>query len=161
MIGGGTARGGVNVGGCGGGYGIMFNSGCGGGAGGTILIEAPSVSVLSTGVLAANGGGGGSYSSVGGHGTLDATAAPGSPGTGDYGRAGDGAAGSDANGGWGLAGSAGGGGAGGGAAGIMRIHNLSGTLAPAPGAILSPTLNAKNNATPQQTVCAIGAITVQ
>ena len=64
-IGGGTTmNGGINVGGCGGNYGIMLNSGGGGGAGGAILIESPAVNVLAKGVLAANGGGGGSYNNT-------------------------------------------------------------------------------------------------
>jgi hypothetical protein len=166
-IGGGASAGGIDVGGCGGGYGIMLSSGGGGGAGGAILIEAPAVNVLDQAVLAANGGGGGSYDNsaptggTGFAGDLNATAAAGGAGSSGYTKAGSGAAGNIVSGGQGLYVSGSSGGGGGGAVGIILINNVSGSLTPAGGAIVSPTLNAQNSATPPQTVSGVGTITVQ
>lgn len=161
-VGGGTANGGIDVGGCGGTYGIMYNSGGGGGAGGTIFLESPAINILAMGVLAANGGGGGSYSTIGAAGDLSATAAAGSPGSTSYTTGGNGSAGNITLGSSGGFNSTyNGGGGGGGGAGLILLDNVSGSLTPASGAILSPTLNATNNASPAQVISAVGTITVQ
>jgi hypothetical protein len=65
--------------------GVNAGAGCGGGAGGTLLVEAPAVTIGPTGVLAANGGGGGGGASLGvpggrgGTGASSATPAGGGP----------------------------------------------------------------------------------
>ena len=147
----------------------MLDSGGGGGAGGTILIESPAVNVLDKGVLAANGGGGGSYnntapmSGTGIPGDLNAMYAPGGPGVGSgyepgrLRRAPPASSTARRRTTWPTTPAA----VAAAAVGIILINNVSGSLTPAGGAIISPTLNAINGATPPQKVSAIGTIAVQ
>jgi hypothetical protein len=141
---------GIHVGGGGGqgDTGTNFNDGGGGGgSGGAILIEAPTVSILSGAVLAANGGGGGGgYNNMmptngGESGKLASSAAAGGAGlreSGGAGGAGQASHGSDAS---GLP--MDGGGGGGGGVGRIRLNSLdgnvtiSGELSPAIGSCAS------------------------
>jgi hypothetical protein len=166
-IGGGTVVGGINAGGCGGTAGIMYNAGGGGGAGGAIFIESPMVNLMSNGTLAANGGGGGSYGgsfTTGQPGALDANfpqGAPGSSGAG-YAGAGYGGAATTLTGGQGYSATCSGceaGGGGGGAAGVIVIANLSGSLTPPAGVVISPTLATKNHS--NQTISGITTVTIK
>jgi hypothetical protein len=133
-----TISGGINAGGCGG-HSSMSNAngGGGGGAGGTILLEAPTISI--SGALAVNGGGGGAVggSGTGSAGTLDRVAAVGD--AGGIANGGAGAAGAMPD---GINGATSGprGGGGGGAIGRIRINTKSGTAALA-AAVLSPAPN--------------------
>jgi hypothetical protein len=115
---------GINVGGCGGGAGTLaLTSAAGGGAGGTLVLEAPHITI--PGILAVNGGGGGGVN-AGEDGLLARTAADGGNGGGT------GAAGATATGGDGAAsGQAAGGGGGG--IGRIRINTRDG-MADLPGA---------------------------
>jgi len=140
--------GGINVGGCGGQMGPNggggIGAGGGGGSGGAILIEAPSVTVGATAVLAANGGGGGGAvdqtTIARSHGLLSATAAPGAASGAGAGGAGSSCAGKDGS----KPGPAGGGG--GGACGRVRINAFH---APAITGVLSPALGSGATATQQ------------
>jgi hypothetical protein len=147
---------GINAGGCGGRNGSGPNDGGGGGgAGGTILLEAPHVSITATGKLAVNGGAGG-----GGASGNSLSAAPGSlnrnpsmPGNGGA----VGGAGGAAN---TLDGSPGGttgskGGGGGGAVGRIRIDTKSGSASVDAAAVLSPALD------DVPTTCTQGSATLQ
>ena len=140
-----TAAGSVDAGGCGGAKGASGGSdgGGGGGAGGTILVDAPKVTIA--GQLAVNGGGGGA-SDDGGDG-----------GDGSLGRSGG--AGGTVGGGNGAAGGAGGGGGvgeavngspgagttlgsgGGGSVGRIRFTTRSGTVSVVDQALLSPNFD--------------------
>ncbi len=141
---------GIQVGGGGGqsDIGVNFNDGGGGGgSGGAILIEAPSVSILSGAVLAANGGGGGGGfnnmlpTSSGESAKLSSVAAAGGFGaqsSGGVGGAGQTSQGSDA-----IGPLMDGGGGGGGGVGRIRLNSLdgnvtiSGELSPALGSCAS------------------------
>jgi hypothetical protein len=130
-----TGGGGINAGGCGA-LASSDHSGGGGGAGGTILLEAPQITIA--GAMAVNGGGGGaalgvSVTGAGSAGTLDRTPAAGGVGT----IAGStGAAGAILDGSNGVTAAGQSGGAGGGI-GRIRINtqngiaSVTGTLSPA------------------------------
>jgi hypothetical protein len=126
---GGATCGGATSGGSGGG---------GGGAGGLVMVEAPSISITGSAVIAANGGGGG-------EGCVQAAGADGADGV--AGMAAAGGAGQQADGGDGGAGglggtpaqpgmdARGGGGGGGGAVGVVRLVGSvtnAGTVSPPP-----------------------------
>jgi hypothetical protein len=142
-IGGGANPGGINAGGCGGHGGAYGATGGGGGAGGIILLEAPVVSVLPQGGLAANGGAGstGDSAADGSPGLLSNAYAGAPAGVGGYGNAGAGAYGADYDGVPGMAGTSQPGGSGGGSVGRIRVENQSGTLTVPTGAFTSPTLS--------------------
>jgi hypothetical protein len=113
-----TVGAGINLGGCGGAAGTLALTGAaGGGAGGTLLLEAPYISIGAT--LAVNGGGGGGFS-AGADGALSRTPASGGNGGGT------GAAGATPDGGDGGASGAGAGGGGGGI-GRIRVNTRDGT----------------------------------
>lgn len=149
-IGGGANPGGVNAGGCGGTSAGMGETGSAGGSGGAILLQAPVASVKANGVLAANGGGGGTSGGFvrAEHGKLSAMFAIGNAGNGStYGKGGDGGprnpGGSTPE--QMLAGESGGtgttkGGAGGGGVGRIRVENRSGSLSVDPNGIVSPVI---------------------
>jgi hypothetical protein len=134
-----TISGKINASGAGGGKGTagMFSSGGGGGggAGGLIGLEAPSITVTTTGTLFANGGGGGAGNggtegATGASGSDPAaaiTAATGGPGVNGGGNGGNGSVGSapasaGRNGSGGAEEAAGGGGGGG--AGVIRVFGV-------------------------------------
>jgi hypothetical protein len=134
-----VAPGGINAGGC---AGKVGDAGGGGGAGGTIVLEAPTVTV--GGVLAVNGGGGAGASSgaqQGESGRSDRTRAIG--GTSPEGTGGAGGVGGDPG---GLPGASTGtkGSGGGGGIGRIRINSRLGTAATSavqPGATMSPSFD--------------------
>ncbi len=137
--------GGINAGGCGGktssGTG---NGGGGGGAGGTILLEAPAITI--NGKLAVNGGGGGGVggSGVGADGTLDRNPAAG--GVGSVLNGAVGAAGATTNGADGAI-SVPLGAGGGGGLGRIRLDTQSGSASITNGALLSPALTDNSTCT--------------
>jgi hypothetical protein len=153
-----TNGGGINAGGCGGHAldgSASHGAGGGGGAGGTILLEAPVISVW--GALAVNGGsgagGGDTFSGDGARGSLDRTAAPGGVASGTGGAAGgDGGAAAMQHGAAGAAGVYSGGG--GGAAGWIRVNTRTGT-ATVDNTHLSPALD------DVPTTCTEGVATVE
>ncbi len=124
------ATGSINAGGCGGQRGAQIgDEGGGGGAGGTILLEAPTVHLGPTSILAVNGGGGGG--AAGGSTTAQAGATGGltrTPANGGNGGTGGGSGGVGGAGVLpsGLPGSNPAGG-GGGAVGRIRINTLAGS----------------------------------
>ena len=131
-----SIAGGINAGGCGGRSSASTASGgAGGGAGGTILLEAPTISIL--GKLAVNGGGGGGVgsSSVASNGTLDRSQASG--GSGGIVTGALGAAGATLNGANGAVSTTRGAG-GGGSIGRIRIDTRDGTATLGAGSVLSP-----------------------
>ena len=132
-----VGTGGINAGGCGGHKKTsnQNDGGGGGGSGGTILLEAPTINLLATTVLAVNGGGGSGgdqNGADGGPGQLARAQAAG--GVGDSAGA-SGAGGAVIAGATAATGANGGGG--GGAVGRMRFNLLGGDLTTA---ILSPGL---------------------
>lgn len=133
-IGGGTAKGGVNAGGCGASQSFFGQGGGGGGSGGAILIEAINIALASNGVLAANGGSGSGDGLNGVNGQFSAMAATpgGSPGFGGAGTV--------------TAGMAGGAGSpnpgGGGAVGFVRLNSQTASAVIDAAAIISPSLTA-------------------
>ncbi|HEY1557196.1 MAG TPA: hypothetical protein VGF94_20310 [Kofleriaceae bacterium] len=135
-----AAGGGINVGGCGG-QNNGSPSGGGGGAGGTILLEAPAITIV--GALAANGGGGGGggpSGMSGSAGSLDRTPAAGGLAGASGGRGGMGAAGATRDGAVGFDANYSGGG--GGAIGRIRINSRRGTGATIEsGAVMSPAFS--------------------
>ena len=147
-IGGGTSGGGINVGGCGGvgGAGALAQEGGGGGgSGGAILLQSPAITMITKGVLAANGGAGGSGAGRGPAGNLsDQPALPIPLSGGAMGAGGSGSAAAA------LSGSAGAvcttnpgscfAGGGGGGAGFIHVQNAAGTLTLPVGATISPSL---------------------
>ncbi|HEX6835408.1 MAG TPA: hypothetical protein VF334_02490 [Polyangia bacterium] len=138
-----TIGGKINAGGCGGAQGDATHGGGGGGSGGAILVEAPTVHLTATAVLAANGGGGG--------GGGDPMATAGSPGGSGMAQAAGGSAGNNgAAGGQGGAlnstsgnpGSNGtGAGGGGGGVGRVRLNSRTGATVDG-GSIISPAQTA-------------------
>ncbi|MEO6877048.1 MAG: hypothetical protein ABI205_01120, partial [Gemmatimonadaceae bacterium] len=142
-IGGGANPGGLNAGGCGGKGATMGQAGSGAGSGGTILVQAPTISIATNGVLAVNGGGGatGGKSTLGENGKLSPSVAIGVGAAGGYGKGGDGSSAlsiAGASGGDGTSGNKGGGGGGG--AGRIRLENVSGSVTPDNGGIVSPQI---------------------
>jgi hypothetical protein len=135
-----TISGGVNAGGCGGKLGVDDAAG-GGGSGGTILIEAPTIALQGTAILAANGGaGGGSDSGSDGQNAL-LSGVPALGGLSDDdngGRGGQGGASSSLAGAPGQDGRNGGGGGGG--VGRILLRSMSGQATLSPAALLSPRL---------------------
>lgn len=145
--------GGINAGGCGGHSSNQLGSGGGGGgAGGTIVLEAPVVSIR--GALAVNGGGSGGVggSSSGAPGSLDRMPAAGASAAVVDGA--EGAAGATANGANGLTQTSRGAGGGGGI-GRIRIDTRDGTATIDPGAVLSPA------PTDPQSTCTVGTAALQ
>ncbi len=156
-----TSGGGINAGGCGG-YGAQQgNGGGGGGAGGTIVLEAPTIAIA--GALAVNGGGGGAGGDCTGSPTGDGmpgqlartSAAGGQPcgtggGPGGFGGAGD--IGKLAGGAGGNANHSGGGGGG---VGRIRMNTRRGAPVDTTGGTLSPAL------TDSPTTCTQGSAAVQ
>ncbi len=143
-VGDGTNTGGINVGGCHGSSGSTNGAGAGGGSGGTALLESPKITIAAGGVIAANGGPGGSGppsgQPVGIDGQLSANPAGGvSSGLGGYGQSGPGGAGLLFPGGYGLYGATKAGPGGGGSVGRIVIRNTSASLSLPGGAVLSPT----------------------
>jgi hypothetical protein len=139
-----AANDGINAGGCGGKAPVGDGSGGGGGAGGTILLEAPSITI--SGALAVNGGGGAGGGNIGTNGqagSLSRTRAVGGTGGG-----GEGAATDAPNGGAAPIGTRGGGGGGG--VGRMRFITRSGQVMIGPMAVLSPSVG-DNTTTSQST----------
>lgn len=133
-------KGRLNAGGCGGQSGQDNKSAGGGGAGGTILIEAPTITLDEDSVLAANGGAGGGGDEDGGNGQPgqpSAVAATGGPGANNGGKGGNGAAGTELNGEDGT--SAQNGGGGGGGIGRILLKTLSGMVTGSATATISPT----------------------
>jgi hypothetical protein len=119
--------GGINAGGCGGeAKGGGPDGGGGGGAGGTILLEAPAVTIAANAGLAVNGGAGAAGDPnpvyIAPPGSLSRVAAVGGPDTGPGGRGGDGAAGANTNGSDGSFVDTKPGGGGGGGMGRIRIN---------------------------------------
>lgn len=142
--------GGINAGGCGGKSASGSISGAGGGgAGGTIVLEAPQISI--PGKLAVNGGGGGGVGTTinGRNATLDRTPAAGATGNGNGGL---GAAASMLD---GAAATGIEGGGGGGGIGRMRLNTRTGSADMPVGSVLSPEPD-----DPAST-CTQGAATVQ
>lgn len=133
--------GGINAGGCGGKAAPGAQNGCGGGggAGGTILLEAPVITI--GGTLAVNGGGGAGGSDSGQNGQAGALArSAASGGAGAAGGVGGaGAAAADINGSAGAGAMRSGGG--GGAIGRMRFHTRAGSATIEAAAVLSPSLD--------------------
>jgi len=134
------ANGAIDAGGCGGLRGSNKSCGGGGGAGGAILLEAATIDLAGTIIIAANGGGGGcgSGNGSGSDGQLSTDRANGGTGNANGGSGGaagsgnlDGAPGADD----GSNGAGGGGGV-----GWIRIDTLSGTATVAPGVVISPAL---------------------
>lgn len=151
VIGDGTHSGGINAGGCGGQGGSMGGPGGGGGSGGAVLIEAPSLDIRPSGVIAVNGGGGGAGGGiVGPAGQLSGSVVyPTHPG-GSYGASGYGGAGSQqTTGGNASPAPASGysGGSGGGGVGRIRINNRTGSYTPPPNATISPSPQSANSTT--------------
>ena len=145
-----SISGGINAGGCGGKSASGSISGAGGGgAGGTIVLEAPQISI--PGKLAVNGGGGGGVGTAtnGTNGTLDRTPAAGGTGNGN---GGVGAAASMLDGATatGLEGGGGGGGI-----GRIRMNTRTGSADVLTGSVLSPELDDPG------TTCTQGAAVVQ
>lgn len=140
-VGGGANPGGINAGGCGGKGAAFGNTGSGAGSGGTILLQAPTLSIAATGVLAANGGGGstGNGSGPGENGKLSNGLAIGAAANGGYGKGGDGSSALSPVGQPGGTGTKGGGGGGG--SGRIRLENVSGSVTPATGGIVSPKID--------------------
>jgi hypothetical protein len=137
---------GINVGGCGGAQGsTSTTSAGGGGAGGTLLIEAPLVSV--PGTFAVNGGGGGGIA-PGANGALSRNRAPGGGGGGP------GAAGSFPDGGDGIV-SGGAAAGGGGGIGRIRINTRDGMADLPGGSTFSPSPSDPSS------TCTIGTATLQ
>ena len=136
------ARGGIDLGGCGGRAG-----GGGGGAAGELLIEAASVEVRARGAIAANGGGGGGTAADGQPGDLTAAAAM--PG------AGGGAGGVTGS----LAGAASATAGGGGGSGRIRFSTRSGSVTIDSAAVVSPGLADKDSM--QQATVTAGVALVQ
>lgn len=148
--------GGINAGGCGGeSMGGGSDGGGGGGAGGTILLEAPAISVAAGAAITANGGGGGCGKGTGlaEAGRWDTTAAAGKSGcVGGTGGAGGAAALLDGRNAVTVASEPGGGG--GGAVGRIRLNTPGDNGLTVDGAaLLSPTI--------ATTACTRGAATVQ
>lgn len=117
------------------------SGGGGGGSGGLIGLEAPSITLEATAVLAANGGGGGggcdgNAAQNGSSGAAGNTAAQGGNGEGQGGDGGDGSAGATLTGGPGQSASRGGGGGAGGAGFILTRSTAPVTVTA--GAIVSP-----------------------
>jgi len=145
-------NGGINAGGC---RSLINNCGSctsgGGGAGGTILLEAPSVTI--DGKLAVNGGGASGAGGQGSDGTLDRIPAPGGP-TGNGGPGGAGAAGATLDGESApMAGSRPGGGGGG--IGRIRVDVLANGVVLGVMSVMSPAFDdAPSTAT-------LGSATVQ
>jgi hypothetical protein len=144
-IGGGANPGGINVGGCGGESAQFGTNGSAGGSGGAIFLQSPITVMKDNGVLAANGGGGGTQNTGRAEaGKLSAMFAIGS-GASTYGKGGNGAptdlTGSPASyvGEAGM-GNAAGGGSGGGGAGRIRIENRSGSVVVPSASIISPAI---------------------
>lgn len=141
QIGGGSAVGGINVGGCGG-LGNNTPGGSGAGSGGMILLQSPLVDVRASGALAANGGSGGAGGFRGNAGNLSSVAATTPAST--TGGGGAGAAGATLQGGNGTLSntdpSSSPAGGGGGGAGYVRIENAAGTLDLVEGATISPAM---------------------
>lgn len=156
VIGGGTAVGGVNAGGCNGHGGFFGSAGSAGGSGGAILIETPALDMKANGILAANGGAGatGGGAADPSAGQLSSNPAFGAIING-YGYGGNGGAGTTVNGGNGTAapaGASGAGGAGGGAVGHIRINNRSGSYTPPATTNVSPALGLPAASNPPSTV---------
>jgi len=136
--------GGINAGGCGGKRGADKTPGGGGGAGGTILVEAPTISLEDMAVLAVNGGGGGGAdnpsegSTDGENGRSDLQLAGGGDHGNKGGSGGSGAAGATLDGSSGNnAQNGGGGGAG---VGRIRLNTRSGSATVGQGVVVSPPL---------------------
>jgi hypothetical protein len=105
----------------------------GGGSGGSILLVAPSVTV--NGILAANGGAGGTAQTAGTNATANDQPALGPP------SAGIGSAAATLNGGSGVMTDGGAAlGGGGGGAGRIRINTMSGAATLGPNSVISPAL---------------------
>lgn len=149
--------GGINAGGCGGETkGGSSDGGGGGGAGGTILLEAPTITIAG-GTLAVNGGGGGAGdgpATRGQPGQLSRTPAAGDvAGIGDGGNGGDGAAGAMRDGSPGGVFATQPGGGGGGGLGRIRLNTRGNTgLSINAAAILSPHLDDASSCTRGATV---------
>jgi hypothetical protein len=145
-----ASGGGIDAGGCGG-LASNDHSGGGGGAGGTILLEAPHITILGT--LAVNGGGAGAGMGTGptadgANGTLDRIPAPGGLGTTPGASGGAGAVLVGGTGTTSATASAGGGG------GVGRIRFNTATGMVDVSGILSPALE------DQPTTCSVGTATV-
>jgi len=138
----GITSGGINAGGCGGFSTTGPDGGAGGGAGGTIVLEAPSITIAGT--LAVNGGGGGAGSTAtqaqGENGKLSRAAALGATGSST---GGDGAAGGTLNGGPGEV-SGGKASGGGGGIGRMRLNTKRDAFLTTTNATLSPNFSDTN-----------------
>jgi len=134
-----TITGNINAGGCGGRRGTVANDeGGGGGAGGSIVFEAPEVTLVAGRVLAVNGGGGGGGGGTGatdgGAGPLSRNRAVGGNAGANGGAGGAGGAAAILDGAPGIIGTRPGGG--GGAVGRIRIHTraaavIDGVMSPA------------------------------